>query len=183
MRVGNELKDEKGNPVLDEKKKTIRDEGYDYQGVKKWWKRIGRGRPNVCSNPLDMDKIIFIINQHNTHWAIVAVFPKRKSMEYIDSAGPLGRAAAQYLHPIVRWLADEVSHQGLALPPFEKWTFTDRIVGRQENGFDCGVFATVYTMYILDGRDIHLVNQDLIHQFRLEMFVQIMVKWYDENHA
>jgi hypothetical protein len=81
------------------------------------------------------------------HWRMLAVKPKERTIEYLDS---LGWDGSPYLDAMRDYLAKELGD----LWKEEEWTiFEKQRSTRQVNGSDCGVFAILNALALLRGEE------------------------------
>ena len=187
--------------VRDDEGKITRQPGYDYSRVKAWWAKAVKQNKYVLPNPMNMEKIIIHIHQDESHWVSVLIFPQRRVIEYLDSmnessmAPPSLDSAAVHLYNAFRWLQDEVANPKPAevdmveaasmipvIPNAAEFTFRYRRLATQQNSFDCGVFMLLWTLFILDGRDLRHADQGLATGFRLDLFCVLLNRWFDVVH-
>uniref|UniRef100_V5EHA7 Ubiquitin-like protease family profile domain-containing protein n=2 Tax=Kalmanozyma brasiliensis (strain GHG001) TaxID=1365824 RepID=V5EHA7_KALBG len=109
---------------------NLKTRGFD--GVKRWTRRI-----DIFSK----DLILFPINLGNSHWVCGAINFRRRRFEYYDSLGARNSSAFTLMRTYVTEEARDKKKREIDL---RGWVdvFSDQSP-RQENGYDCGVFASM----------------------------------------
>ncbi|CAA9964919.1 sentrin 17 [Pyrenophora teres f. maculata] len=85
------------------------------------------------------------------HWRLLAVYPKDRSIEYLDSLGLDGQ---KYINKLIEYLEKEL---GDLFVPSEWNKDTPQRSRQQMNGSDCGVFTLLNALALLRGDDTSLV--------------------------
>ena len=108
--------------------------------VERWAGRVGLGGKQF----LDAKIVLFPICD-GSHWRLLAVKPKERTIEYLDS---LGWDGAKYVTKLREYLQNELKDLYVA----EEWKVEvlQRSV-RQVNGSDCGVFVVLNALVVLRG--------------------------------
>lgn len=108
--------------------------------VERWAGRVGLGGKQF----LDAKIVLFPICD-GSHWRLLAVKPKERTIEYLDS---LGWDGAKYVTKLREYLQNELKDLYVA----EEWEVEvlQRSV-RQVNGSDCGVFVVLNALAVLRG--------------------------------
>ena len=141
---------------------------YTYKNVKRWTKKI---------NIFECDKMIIPINQQDVHWYCACINFAEKRTEVYDSMGP-GKHPEVHEH-LMRWLRDEhLDKRGSPLHE-EGWTHwypseNGVHVPKQENGYDCGVFASMFAASVSLNRPFDFTQDDI--QLIRRWMVQVMYK-------
>ncbi|EOA86994.1 hypothetical protein ACJQWK_08709 [Exserohilum turcicum] len=99
---------------------------------------------------LDAELILYPICDRG-HWRLLAVYPKKRCIEYLDSMSLDGQ---KYIDKLVEYLKNELGDLYIA----DEWT-QDRPQrsSQQLNGSDCGVFTLLNALALLRGDDTKLV--------------------------
>ena len=110
--------------------------------VERWAGRVGLGGKQF----LDAKIVLFPICD-GSHWRLLAVKPKERTIEYLDS---LGWDGAKYVTKLREYLQNELKDLYVA----EEWKVEvlQRSV-RQVNGSDCGVFVVLNALVVLRGEE------------------------------
>ncbi|KAH9881928.1 hypothetical protein J1614_001099 [Plenodomus biglobosus] len=96
---------------------------------------------------LDADLVLYPICDAG-HWRLIAVKPKARSVEYLDSLGCNG---TPYIAKIFEYLKMELKEAFIA----EEWTVVEaQRSSRQLNGSDCGVFTVLNALALLRGEEV-----------------------------
>jgi hypothetical protein len=113
-----------------------------YPGVSRWAARFQLAGQQY----LDADLLLYPICDGG-HWRLMAVKPKERTIEYLDS---LGWDGSKYIKQIKEYLAAELK---------EDWNEKDwTVLSKQRstpqvNGSDCGVFAILNALALLRGEE------------------------------
>ncbi|KAL5113968.1 hypothetical protein ACEQ8H_008150 [Pleosporales sp. CAS-2024a] len=117
-----------------------------FEGVKRWSEKLGL----TGWGYLQADLLLYPICE-TSHWRLLAVKPKERTIEYLDS---LGGSGCDYIKTLKEYLA-------LELKEFwdeKEWTVQSKQRStRQKNGNDCGVFALLNALALLRGEDFDKV--------------------------
>ena len=114
--------------------------------VERWAARVGLGGKRF----LDA-KLVFFPICDGSHWRLLAVKPKERVIEYLDS---LGWDGDQYIRKLREYLQHELKDNYIA----EEWTVLElQRSSRQLNGSDCGVFVLLNALALLRGDDMKKV--------------------------
>lgn len=120
---------------------NLKNRGYD--GVKRWTRKI-----DIFSK----DLILFPINLGNAHWVCGAVNMRFRRFEYYDSMGHRNGRAFELMRTYVSSEARDKQKKEIDLRSWRD-VFSEE-TPQQENGYDCGVFAT-QTLEQISRRDPH----------------------------
>jgi len=136
--------------------------GYKYLNVKKWSKNL---------DIFGLSKMFFPINISNNHWALCVADMAERIITYYDS---LHRDGVQYLQAMHQYIQDEFfSRKGTHLPHSDKWILKSCAQGHQNNGYDCGVFAFAYALYLSVNKEINFNQEDMIHlRKRMGLYIE-----------
>jgi hypothetical protein len=96
--------------------------------VAKWMTRKRAGGKKL----LEVETVLIPVN-NASHWTIIVVSPKDRTIEYLDSF--LG-ASKVFVSNTKKWLKQELGSDWRE----EEWCVLDTKSAEQRNGFDCGVF-------------------------------------------
>jgi hypothetical protein len=114
----------------------------DVKKVERWAGRVGLGGKQF----LDAKVILFPICD-GSHWRLLAVKPKERTIEYLDSLGWDGTKYTQKLRQYLQHELKELYHDG-------DWTvLQQQRSSRQLNGSDCGVFVLLNALVTVLGRE------------------------------
>lgn len=113
-----------------------------YQGVERWAKKAKIGGADL----LKVERVFIPINMNSSHWTLLVVSPKFRTIEYFDSFH--GRPEKQIQNARV-WLKGELKD----LYKEEEWKTIGRAGPKQDNGSDCGVFVSTTAKMIMLGVD------------------------------
>ena len=108
---------------------------YNFANVMRWT----RGR-NVGA----IEKIVVPVNDSNTHWFVLCANTQRKVIRVYDC---LGGEYPQDVAALKRWYHDATSQFGVAVSAND-WPVEFVRFRAQTNGWDCGVFAVMFCLYI-----------------------------------
>jgi hypothetical protein len=112
------------------------------KNVERWAGRVGLGGKQY----LDAKVILYPICDAS-HWRLIAVKPKERVIEYLDSLGWDGDI---YINKLRSYLKHELGE----LYKEEEWTVLEKQrSSRQLNGSDCGVFVLLNALVALRGDD------------------------------
>ncbi|EMD69786.1 hypothetical protein COCSADRAFT_155935 [Bipolaris sorokiniana ND90Pr] len=99
---------------------------------------------------LDAQLILYPICDRG-HWRLLAVYPQKRSIEYLDSMSLSGQ---KYIDKLDEYLQKELGDLYIA----EEWSKgTAQRSSQQLNGSDCGVFTLLNALTLLRGDDTKLV--------------------------
>lgn len=116
-----------------------------YTSVNKGVKSVERwaGRVQLAGKQfLDADLLLYPICD-GSHWRLLAVKPRNRRIEYLDSLGLCGK---KYIEKMREYLAHELKELYIA----DEWTVVeDQRSSRQLNGSDCGVFTLLNALALL----------------------------------
>lgn len=112
-------------------------------GVARWAGKVGLGEKNY----LDANLILYPIC-HNGHWRLLAVKPKDRTIEYLDSMGLPG---GEYIDLLKGYLATELKDAWIE----DEWTILQKQRStRQVNGSDCGVFTILNALALMQEKEL-----------------------------
>jgi hypothetical protein len=99
---------------------------------------------------LDAQLILYPICDRG-HWRLLAVYPQKRKIEYLDSMSLSGQ---KYIDKLDEYLKKELGDLYIA----DEWTKgTTQRSSQQLNGSDCGVFTLLNALTLLRGDDTKLV--------------------------
>ena len=140
---------------------------YEYRNVKSWSQKV------PGEDIFALDKIFVPINIGNMHWISAVIFMQKKRIEMFDSLGSNGK---RYLEVLFQYLQDEhLDKKNTCLPDLEKWKLvqTQPETPRQNNGYDCGIFACFFADFL--SIDLPLTfDQSHIDRIRERVALSIM---------
>jgi hypothetical protein len=112
------------------------------KGVERWAARFQL----AGSQYLDAEVILYPICDAG-HWRLLAVKPKDRVIEYLDS---LGWSGTKYIDTLKEYLAKELGDAWVS----DEWTvIAKQRSTRQLNGSDCGVFTILNALSLLRGEE------------------------------
>ena len=145
------------------------DEGkYDYSNVKRWSDNQVAGR-----DLFGLNKIVFLINMGEDYWVAACIFMEKKWIEMFDSLGGPGK---EYLDASKQCIKDKhQAKKGSPLPDEDQWKLvgTQRDTPRQQNGYDCGVFTSMFADFLSRAAKF-TCNQSNINQCRQWIALSIL---------
>lgn len=133
--------------------------GYDYDGVKRWLKRVG-----LCIKQLDL--ILVPINVENYHWVLGGIDLRGKQFIYMDST--FGRDSCNAIGHLRKWLSDEVRDKHGAEEEKEmeisSWAevINPAYLPRQKDGGSCGIFTLYMADYLERGQRPNFTQKDIM---------------------
>ncbi|KAL6719345.1 hypothetical protein ACLMJK_003584 [Lecanora helva] len=147
---------------------NLREGGVDK--VKRW-----ASRAKIAGKDLLKVEWVFVpINQHGSHWTLIAISPTRKTIEYYDSFN--GRVTSE-IRNIKAWLRSELRNDYKD----EEWTVAEdpALLGRgkgprQANGSDCGVFCVTTAKMISLGVDPMAVSASDMPTQRMRLVAELI---------
>ncbi|OBT79026.1 hypothetical protein VF21_02388 [Pseudogymnoascus sp. 05NY08] len=117
--------------------KKIRDDGP--QSVSRWMRRKRAAGKNL----LEVETMLIPVN-NASHWTMIVVCPKARTIEYLDS---FGGPKDVFIRNTKAWLAVEL---GSAWNE-DDWRVLNTKSASQHNGYDCGVFAVTNAECVVGG--------------------------------
>lgn len=99
------------------------------QSVSRWMRRKRAAGEKL----LEVETMLIPVN-NASHWTMIVVSPKARTIEYLDS---FGGSKDVFIRNTKAWLAVELG----SLWNEDDWRVLDTNSARQYNGYDCGVFA------------------------------------------
>ncbi|PWZ02668.1 cysteine proteinase [Testicularia cyperi] len=120
---------------------NLKKRGFD--GVKRWTRKV-----DIFSK----DLVLFPINLGNAHWVCGAINIRKRRFEYYDSMGHRNDHAFELMRTYLSAEALDKKKKEIDLRSWHD-VFSEE-TPQQENGYDCGVFAT-QTLEQISRRDPH----------------------------
>lgn len=157
--------------------------GYDYQRIKGYLKKRNTKKFGMNDVWSEADMVIVPINIGRTHWAVGVVNVREERFEMYDS---MYSGDDQHLRRLQRWTADEFNRveKKDIKNPVDQWRFFmpgPSDVPQQRNGFDCGVFSTMFGEWVSKGRGLPMTfGQSNMPYLRHRMALSI---WQNEISA
>ena len=113
------------------------------------------GMSNILT---DAQLILVPLHLTNAHWALGVIDMRNQKISYYDSmlSGNFYENGRKHLQRLRLWLADEWKEKGLVdpTPAIGQWPMdVVRSVPQQQNGYDCGVFSTMFGRLLAEGKD------------------------------
>jgi sentrin-specific protease 1 len=111
----------------------------------------------------DAQLILVPLHLDDAHWALAVVDLRRQNIYYYDSLlrGNFYDDGRKHLKRLQLWLADAWAEKGLAnpTPVIPQWPLVVvRNIPQQRNGYDCGVFSTMFGRLLAEGKDPAAAN-------------------------
>jgi hypothetical protein len=120
---------------------NLNDPKKGYNSVQRWARRAKINGPRL----LETQAVFIPVNPGNTHWTLLVVSGKTRTVTHYDS---LGGSGARYIAKIKEYLAAELGSNFVE----GAWSFVDRGDSpRQSNMDDCGVFAITSARQLMLG--------------------------------
>ncbi len=147
-----------------------------YRNVERWTNFLTKRGKSI----FDYDKLFFPVNINNTHWALIVVFIKQKTVTYFDSmCGPKG--GVYFNRSILEWLTLEwlkvnktATHE--QIDEFvRQWQTIDAMpsLPQQSNGSDCGVFVLMNVDLISQNLSPTIVTNAKAGDYRIKLYHKI----------
>jgi len=139
---------------------------YDFNAVRRYNKGVDLLSCDILLIPIYLSSCL--------HWTLVSVYPRDRSIYYIDSMGngchdSVGKRTSM---DILKYLFDW-SHMNEKLKDFylPQWKLYHSVFSPhnapQQNGYDCGVYVMIYMDCLVNGYSISWINNDkIIADFR-----------------
>ncbi|KAH7395223.1 hypothetical protein DE146DRAFT_697334 [Phaeosphaeria sp. MPI-PUGE-AT-0046c] len=116
-------------------------------GVARWAGKVGLAGKQY----LDAELVLYPIC-HNGHWRLLAVKPKDRTIEYLDSMDLPG---SEFIKDIKGYLARELQDAWVE----NEWTvLKEQRSTQQENGSDCGVFTILNALALMQEEEAIAVH-------------------------
>ena len=112
------------------------------QSVARWAKKAKIGEASL----LNVERVFIPVNMHGSHWTLLVVSPKFRTIEYFDS---FHGGSARQIQLAKAWLKLELKD----LYKEEQWKVIGRAGPKQNNGSDCGVFVSTTAKMVMLGVD------------------------------
>ena len=143
----------------------VTNQEYRFDNVRRWTSKLDDLRL--------YHRLLFPINFNNHHWTLGAVDFVRKEVVYYDS---LRGEGSQYTEALLHWVKDIFHFYDYA--PAEDWSFWQKRVSmegpRQNDGYNCGVFVTMYADYLSDDLPFTFTTSDVHLYFRTKIGTDIL---------
>lgn len=118
------------------------------QSVSRWMKR----KKAEGKKLLEVETLLIPVN-NASHWTIIVVSPKERTIEYLDSFSGAGKV---FINLTKEWLAAELGSYWRE----EEWRVLSTQSAEQLNGFDCGVFLVTNAECVVGGIATDSYNWD-----------------------
>ena len=132
----------------------------DYDRVKQWTKR-----KRQTFDIFNMDKLYCPLNVNNTHWILVVIDMKGKTVTFFDS---LGQCDNQHRFECVLEYLERME------PDFcrDGWEMIcpGTRIPQQINSYDCGVYVCMYARHLSNGLDMEFGSNE-VTKFRGEVLI------------
>jgi Ulp1 family protease len=126
--------------------------------------RLSKNAGIKKANFFDIETILIPICQQS-HWTVAVVRPQQKTISHIDSILS-GRGHAKVKNTVLGWVKATLEEKFIAAD----WKIIDFNAPRQDNGYDCGVFAITNGICFALGvnpMDAYSANQLTLQRKRL----------------
>uniref|UniRef100_A0A8C9EU86 SUMO specific peptidase 2 n=1 Tax=Pavo cristatus TaxID=9049 RepID=A0A8C9EU86_PAVCR len=134
-----------------------------YRAVKRWTRNVNLFKQDIILVPIHL----------RSHWTLVVVDLRKKTITYFDSFGKRGDKICE---TVFQYLQEESwEKQKVKLSPSE-WTLhsmESHEIPQQSNGSDCGVFMCKYADYVSRDKPITFTENDMPY-FRKRMVWEII---------
>lgn len=107
--------------------------------VSRWMRR----KKAAGAKLLEVETVLIPVN-NASHWTLIVVSPKARTIEYLDS---FGGAGVRMVDNTKKWLKVELG----ALYNDNEWQVLDTASASQDNGYDCGVFVATNAECVVGG--------------------------------
>ena len=141
------------------------------EGVERWLKRA-----NIAGRNLLLVDRLFIPVHQSAHWTLLVVSPVRRYVEYYDS---LGGRPDRFLPRIKELLRYTLKKDFVE----DHWTFLEFSGPRQENSYDCGVFAVTTAKMLLYNISPLCYSQQDIPAQRRRMAAELINAGFEGDFA
>lgn len=111
------------------------------KSVSRWMKR----KKAEGKKLLEVETVLIPVN-NASHWTIIVVSPKERTIEYLDS---FSGASKVFINNTKGWLAEELGSDWKE----EEWRVLETKSAVQNNGYDCGVFCITNAECVAGGVD------------------------------
>ncbi|XP_031452400.1 sentrin-specific protease 2 isoform X2 [Phasianus colchicus] len=134
-----------------------------YRAVKRWTRNVNLFKQHIILVPIHL----------TSHWTLVVVDIRKKTITYFDSFGKKGDKICQ---AIFQYLQEESWEKDKVKLSFSEWTLysmESHEIPQQLNGSDCGVFMCKYADYVCRDKPITFTEKDMPY-FRKKMVWEII---------
>jgi Ulp1 protease family, C-terminal catalytic domain len=107
--------------------------------VSRWMKR----KKAEGKKLLDVECVLIPVN-NSSHWTLIVVSPKKRTVEYLDS---FGGDPMEFVSNTLAWLKNELAENWRE----EEWRVLETKSAQQTNSYDCGVFAVTNAECVVGG--------------------------------
>ena len=125
-------------------------------------------------NILSSDRIFVPINVGKTHWTLLLVLMKLKTIRYYDSLCTNTKAGDNYSIAMLRFLNDMCKEHDRPEFDLTEWKFvrcTTDNTPQQSNGLDCGVFTALFAYCLTNDLDLKSYSENVnISTYRMQMY-------------
>ena len=144
--------------MFDEKNKNLELRGkYNYNNVRRWGGNAG--------GIFKYKKVVFPVNTDNKHWTMVMIDMEKKRIHYHDS---MIFNDEKKIRGVMQYLMDEhFKVYGQKLP--SGWGIvqcTEHNTPMQNDGYSCGVFVCMMSLFVALGKPITTIEEDHIARGR-----------------
>ncbi|KZF19403.1 cysteine proteinase [Xylona heveae TC161] len=140
--------------------KNLRERGV--QSILRWSKRAKIGGKSL----LKVEKVFIPVHEHS-HWTLIVVSPKDRTIEYFDS---MNGKPDRFIKNVKKWLKEELGDKW----DEDEWEVPAVVGPQQENGIDCGVFVSTTAKMIMLGIDPMSYSQRNIPAQRRRMVAELL---------
>jgi len=144
-----------------------RHDSFNYASVRRWTKGVDIFRKRFICIP---------VNEGYMHWTLIVIDVPNKTIRHFDS---YAKGGDLYLRSTLRYLKDEhMDKKRTPLPNPDAWTLVpstrENTPRRQENGYDCGVFASFCAHYASLGVEPNFSQDDVTRVLRRRLLLSIL---------
>ncbi|XP_052541952.1 sentrin-specific protease 2 [Tympanuchus pallidicinctus] len=134
-----------------------------YTAVKRWTRNVNLFKHHIILVPIHL----------RSHWTLVVVDIRMKTITYFDS---LGKRGDKICEAVFQYLQEESWEKRKVKLSLSEWTLhsmESHEIPQQSNGSDCGVFMCKYADYVCRDKPITFTEEDMPY-FRKRMVWEII---------
>ncbi|XP_043287497.1 sentrin-specific protease-like [Venturia canescens] len=133
-----------------------------YNAIKRWTRKIDIFKYALIMVPI----------HPGNHWCVITISPPTETVTYFDS---FQGKNSQYLKTVMGFIMEETREKKGVTIKMGSWTLTMRKdTPKQLNGYDCGVFACLFTRYEAARLEIDFTQRN-IPQIREKMIRELQI--------
>ena len=118
-----------------------------------------------------LDKMIVPIHDKGNHWTFACVNFRTSVITYYDSLGGDGKNHLDKLYSYLKEYYKKHNDNNIMERNFNLVSY--ETTPRQLNYTDCGVFMSMFIKSVCFGKDIHLIEQQFVPKYRVQMILEI----------